>query len=64
MKTRDFNKMIKNLYDSQNKTYKINDIEKIKSDYMVGKICLSEKQLEKVCNLGNGHGGCCFKYKK
>lgn len=53
MKTRDFNKLLKN-----------KDPKKIISDYMCCKIWLTDKQLEKVCAKNDGHCGVAFSYKK
>ena len=47
-----------------NKLLKIKTPEKIISLYMTCEIYLTDKQLEKVCSLSKGHGGCSFKYKK
>lgn len=39
--------------------------DEIKYEYMLGKhSTLTDKQLGKVCELGSGHGGCAFKYKR
>lgn len=64
MKNKDFNKLLKekkpkngnliNQYDSQIKA------DEIISDYMICKIFLTDKQLDKVCSLGSHHGGCGF----
>lgn len=54
MKSKDFNKLIKE-----------KEPNKIIADYMTCKIYLTDKQLQKVCLLGNHHGGCSFgKIKK
>lgn len=47
MKSRDFNKIIKEKTPSE-----------ILEDYMLGKIYLTDKQLEKITNSGEHHGGC------
>lgn len=49
MKNKDFNKLLKEKKPNE-----------IISDYMICKIFLTDKQLEKVCSLGNHHGGCGF----
>lgn len=39
--------------------------DEIKHEYMLGKHnTLTDRQLGKICELGSGHGGCAFKYKK
>lgn len=53
MKAKEFKKLIKEKQPNQ-----------IISDYMTCKIYLTEKQLNKVCELGNHHGGCAFKCSK
>ena len=57
MKNRDFKRLL-------NKQ----EPEQILERYMLSKIYLTEKQLEKVCSIGNHHAGCCFgkgkKYKR
>ena len=50
MKTKEFKKLLKEKQPSE-----------IISDYMTCKIYLTERQLAKVCELGNHHGGCAFK---
>jgi hypothetical protein len=48
-----------------NELLKSKGADKIKEEYMLGKhSSLTNKQLEKVCRMGNGRGGCAFKYKK
>lgn len=47
MKARELNKLLKE-----------KSPVKIIEDYMSCKIFLTELQLEKVCNLGEHHGGC------
>lgn len=53
MKVREFNKLLKT-----------KSPEEIISLHMNWSISLTDKQLEKVCSLSKGHGGCIFKYKK
>ena len=53
MKAKDFKKALKEMKPDD-----------IKSLYMTCKIYLTDKQLSKVCELGNHHGGCAFKYSK
>lgn len=48
-----------------NKLLKSKGADKIKEEYMLGKhSSLTDKQLEKVCELGSHYGCCAFKYKK
>lgn len=47
MRTRDFNKLLKRKTSDE-----------ILTDYMICKIYLTDKQLEKVCNNSSHHGGC------
>ena len=46
-----------------NKLLETKSPEEILSLHMTCVIYLTDKQLEKVCSLGKGHGGCNFKYK-
>lgn len=54
------------LVSKLNKLLKSKDAQIIKNEYMLGKhSSLTDKQLEKVCELsGTGRGGAAFKYKK
>lgn len=47
-----------------NKLLKYEDPKKILSDYMSCKIWLTDKQLEKVCNKNDGHGGVAWGTRK
>lgn len=53
MKTQEFNKLKKELKP-----------EMILTKYMENKIKLTDLQLDKICLISPGHGGCKFRYKE
>lgn len=53
MKTKDFNKLLKR-----------DNPKKILTNHMMGEIYLTDKQLDKVCKLNDGRGGCILKDRK
>ena len=55
MKARDFKKEIKNA--------ELKDVKKLLSQYMQGEVYFTDRQLQKLIELNDGHGGCNFKYK-
>lgn len=53
MKAKEFNKLKKELKP-----------EMILTKYMENEISLTKSQLDEICSLSPGHGGCNFKYRR